>query len=218
VCSGIEAASVAWNPIGWKAAWFSEIEPFPCAVLAHHYPDVPNLGDMTTIAARVRSGEVEAPELLCGGTPCQAFSVAGLREGLADPRGGLTLAFVDIANAIDEAREREFWMTPASSFGKTSPEYCHRKTTRSVAFLLRLPERTCRSSRQGAGGRTQVLCLDPSGQSPGESSTPNISAWPNAAVECSLSQVLDRTSIPAQFYLSEKACDGIVRRLTRKGK
>ena len=106
MCSGIEAASVAWNPIGWKAAWFSEIEPFPCAVLAHHYPDVPNLGDMTTIAARVRSGEVEAPELLCGGTPCQAFSVAGLREGLADPRGGLTLAFVDIANAIDEARER----------------------------------------------------------------------------------------------------------------
>lgn len=107
VCSGIEAASVAWNPLGWKAAWFSEIEPFPCAVLAHHYPDVPNLGDMTTIAARVRSGEVEAPELLCGGTPCQAFSVAGLREGLADPRGGLTLAFVDVANAIDEARERD---------------------------------------------------------------------------------------------------------------
>ena len=105
MCSGIEAASVAWAPLGWQAAWFSEIEPFPCAVLAHHYPDVPNLGDMTTIAARVRSGEVEAPELLCGGTPCQAFSVAGLREGLADPRGGLTLAFVDIANAIDDVRE-----------------------------------------------------------------------------------------------------------------
>lgn len=70
ICSGIEAASVAWNPLGWEAAWFSEIEPFPCALLAHHYPNVPNLGDMTTIAPRILSGEVEAPDILCGGTPC----------------------------------------------------------------------------------------------------------------------------------------------------
>lgn len=70
VCSGIEAASVAWNPIGWKAAWFSEIEPFPCAVLKHHYPDVPNLGNMTTLPERILSGEVEAPDVFCGGTPC----------------------------------------------------------------------------------------------------------------------------------------------------
>lgn len=74
VCSGIEAASVAWNPLGWEAAWFSEIEPFPCALLAHHYPNVPNLGDMTTIAPRILSGEVEAPDILCGGTPCPASS------------------------------------------------------------------------------------------------------------------------------------------------
>lgn len=80
VCSGIEAASVAWGPLGWEAAWLSEIEPFPCAVLAHHYPDVPNLGDMTSLPARIRSGEVEAPDVLCGGAPCQAFSVAGLRK------------------------------------------------------------------------------------------------------------------------------------------
>jgi DNA (cytosine-5)-methyltransferase 1 len=59
VCSGIEAASVAWNPLGWRAAWLSEIEPFPAAVLAHHYPDVPNLGDMTTLPARIASGEVD---------------------------------------------------------------------------------------------------------------------------------------------------------------
>lgn len=59
VCSGIEAASVAWHPLGWRAEWLSEIEPFPCAVLAHHYPEVPNLGDMTTIARRVLTGEVE---------------------------------------------------------------------------------------------------------------------------------------------------------------
>lgn len=70
VCSGIEAASVAFGPLGWKAAWFSEIEPFPCAVLAHHYPEVPNLGDMTTISRRVLTGEVSAPDVFCGGTPC----------------------------------------------------------------------------------------------------------------------------------------------------
>ena len=89
VCSGIEAASVAWHPLGWRAAWLSEIEPFPCAVLAHHYPEVPNLGDMTTIARRVLTGEVEAPDVFCGGTPCQAFSVAGLRQSLDDARGNL---------------------------------------------------------------------------------------------------------------------------------
>ncbi|WP_047236917.1 DNA cytosine methyltransferase [Chromobacterium subtsugae] len=106
VCSGIEAASVAWHPLGWRAAWLAEIEPFPSAVLAHHYPDTPNLGDMTTIARRVLVGEVEAPELLVGGTPCQAFSVAGLREGLADSRGQLTLSFVRLADAIDFIRRR----------------------------------------------------------------------------------------------------------------
>ena len=104
VCSGIEAASVAWAPLGWKAAWLAEIEPFPCAVLAHHYPSVPNLGDMTTIARRVLTGEVSAPDVLCGGTPCQAFSVAGLRQSLADERGNLSLKFVELADAIDHVR------------------------------------------------------------------------------------------------------------------
>ena len=104
VCSGIEAASVAWHPLGWEAAWLSEIEPFPCAVLAHHYPNVPNLGDMTALPDRILSGEVEAPDLFCGGTPCQAFSVAGLRHSLDDARGHLSLPFVGIANAIDHVR------------------------------------------------------------------------------------------------------------------
>ena len=105
VCSGIEAASVAWHPLGWEAAWFAEIEPFPSAVLAHRWPGVPNLGDMLRIAERVRSGEVEAPDLLAGGTPCQAFSVAGLRKSLDDERGNLTLTFARLADAIDERRK-----------------------------------------------------------------------------------------------------------------
>ena len=104
VCSGIEAASVAWNPIGWKAAWFSEIEPFPCELLKYHYPDVINYGDMTTLPERILSGEVEAPDVFCGGTPCQAFSIAGLRKSLDDARGNLSLVFCEIANAIDSVR------------------------------------------------------------------------------------------------------------------
>jgi DNA (cytosine-5)-methyltransferase 1 len=104
VCSGIEAASVAWHPLGWQAAWLAEIEPFPCAVLAHHYPDVPNLGDMTSIQRRLLTGEIEAPDVLTGGTPCQAFSVAGKRESLADARGNLSLIFCEIADAIDHVR------------------------------------------------------------------------------------------------------------------
>lgn len=104
VCSGIEAASVAWESLGWEAAWLSEIEPFPSAVLAHHYPSVPNLGDMTTLPTRIANGEIEAPDLFCGGTPCQAFSVAGLRKSLDDSRGNLSLTFCEIANAIDRKR------------------------------------------------------------------------------------------------------------------
>ncbi|WP_447751678.1 DNA cytosine methyltransferase [Pseudomonas nicosulfuronedens] len=104
VCSGIEAASVAWHPLGMRAAWFSEIEPFPSAVLAVRWPEVENLGDMTMIAKRVLVSAVAAPDVLVGGTPCQAFSVAGMREGLADPRGALTIKYVELLDAIDHVR------------------------------------------------------------------------------------------------------------------
>ena len=104
VCSGIEAASVAWNPLGWKAQWLSEIEPFPCSLLAHHYPDTPNLGDMTKFESWP-TDDKHAIDLLCGGTPCQSFSVAGLRKGLDDPRGNLMLTFGAIA-----AKYRPQWL------------------------------------------------------------------------------------------------------------
>lgn len=93
VCSGIEATSVAWSPLGWRAAWLSEIEPFPSAVLAQRHPTVPNLGDMTCF----KEWPDAAIDLLVGGTPCQSFSVAGLRKGLADPRGNLMLTYLAIA-------------------------------------------------------------------------------------------------------------------------
>lgn len=107
VCSGIEAASVAWECLGFKPLWFSEIEPFPCAVLAHHWPDIPNHGDMTTLTDRILNREIPAPDILVGGTPCQAFSIAGLRNSLSDERGNLTLEIVRILNAIDFARKQD---------------------------------------------------------------------------------------------------------------
>jgi len=93
VCSGIEAATVAWHPLGWEPAFFSEIEPAPRSVLAHHYPDVPCHGDFTTIGA----DQYGSIDLLVGGTPCQSFSVAGLRGGLDDDRGNLALEFLRLA-------------------------------------------------------------------------------------------------------------------------
>ncbi len=106
LCSGIEAASVAWEPLGWQPAWFAEIEPFPSAVLKHHWPHIPNHGDMTLLVGKILSGAVEAPDILVGGTPCQAFSVAGLRGSLDDERGNLTLVLIRILDAIDFIRAR----------------------------------------------------------------------------------------------------------------
>ena len=98
VCSGIEAATVAWHNLGWTPVGFSEIEPFPSAVLAHHYPNVPNFGDMTQHDQwPLQPGSID---LLVGGTPCQSFSVAGLRKGLHDPRGGLMLTYLEIARRL----------------------------------------------------------------------------------------------------------------------
>ncbi|WP_240441907.1 DNA cytosine methyltransferase [Pseudomonas aeruginosa] len=104
VCSGIEAASVAWHMLGFRASWFAEIEPFPSAVLAHRWPAVPNLGDMIKLAREVLLGIIAAPLILVGGTPCQDFSVAGMRAGLAGERGALTMKFVELADAIDHVR------------------------------------------------------------------------------------------------------------------
>ncbi len=93
VCSGIEAATVAWDPIGFDPVAFAEIEPFSCALLAEHYPAVPNLGDMT----RFEEWNIEQPDILVGGTPCQSYSVAGGRGGIDDPRGALLLVYLAIA-------------------------------------------------------------------------------------------------------------------------
>lgn len=157
VCSGIEAASKAWEPLGWKPAWFSEIEPFPSAVLAHHWPEVTNLGDMTKIADAVRAGEVEAPDVLVGGTPCQAFSIAGLREGLSDDRGQLTLSYVELANAIDTKR-RERGEPESIIVWENVPGVLSSKDNAFGCFLAGLAGES--SELQPAGGKwTHAGCV-----------------------------------------------------------
>jgi DNA (cytosine-5)-methyltransferase 1 len=110
---GLRGASVAWKDFGWKALWFSQFDPehnysrgpdFPSKVLAYHYPDVPNLGDMTLLADKVKAGVIEAPEVIVGGTPCTSFSLAGLKNGLNSYNGQLTLEYVKLINAIDSVR------------------------------------------------------------------------------------------------------------------
>lgn len=157
VCSGIEAASVAWQSMGWRAAWLAEIEPFPSAVLANHYPDVPNLGDMTMIADKVLSGDVAAPDVLVGGTPCQSFSFSGLRQSLGDNRGQLSLEFVRLANAIDSVRNTA-GKQPAIIVWENVPGVLNTKDNAFGCFLAGLAGES--SALQPAGGKwTNAGCV-----------------------------------------------------------
>lgn len=115
ICSGIEAASVAWNHFDWTFEWFSEIADFPSKVLREKFSSVMNLGDMNNIPQALVNCEISTPDLICGGTPCQAFSLAGWKKGLEDGRGNLTLKFVDIVEANDAARSKK-GMSPCTIF------------------------------------------------------------------------------------------------------
>ena len=133
ICSGIEAASTAWHGLGWTPLAFSEIEPFPLAVLAHHYPDVPNLGDMSKF--REWSEELLAEcDLLVGGTPCQAFSVAGLRKSLGDERGNLSLVYVQLFHHINAIR-RKYGRPPAVAVWENVPGVLSTKDNAFGCFI-----------------------------------------------------------------------------------
>ena len=133
---------MAWEPLGFSPAWFSEIEPFPSAVLTHHWPEVDNLGDMTKIADRILAGEIDAPDVLVGGTPCQAFSVAGARKGLADDRGFLTIKYVELADEIDQSRAAT-GRTPCITVWENVPGVLSSKDNAFGAFLGLLAGEDC---------------------------------------------------------------------------
>lgn len=157
VCSGIEAASVAWECLGWQPAWFAQFDPehdysrgpdFPSAVLDYHWPDVPNLGDMTKIAAAVSAGTTPAPDIIVGGTPCQDFSVAGARSGLSGSRGQLTISYGELADAVDDRRTTE-GKEPAIFVWENVPGVLSSKDNAFGAFLGLLAGEDCRLQPPG---------------------------------------------------------------------
>lgn len=137
ICSGIEAASVAWKAIGFRFSWFSEIADFPSRLLKTKYPSIQNLGDMSEIPAKIRANLIDTPDIICGGTPCQAFSLAGWKKGLADDRGNLTLKFVDIVDENDRVRSRNA-KKPSIVFWENVEGVLRDKTNAFGCFLASL--------------------------------------------------------------------------------
>jgi hypothetical protein len=191
LCSGIEGATVAWHPLGWKPVAFAENEPFASALLSQRFPAIPNLGDIT----RFEEWPDFDIDLIVAGTPCQGFSIAGLRGGLADDRSNLMLTALRI---LQRYQPRWFvWENVPGVFSSYTDvarsddplgigwEAAHA----GMYSTLSLPEFTA----------THMPC-------------------PNDDVVCSLSDILETGAVPQQYYLSRKACRGILRRADRRGK
>jgi DNA (cytosine-5)-methyltransferase 1 len=174
LCSGIEAASVAWNKLGWSPAWFSEIDDFANAVLAHHYPNTKNLGDMQTIPRLVYQEKILPPDIVCGGTPCQAFSLSGLRKSLEDSRGNLSLVFCEVANAVDYAREKR----------KKSPAII---IWENVPGVLRTHDNAFGHFLAGLAGESEALVV------PGNK-------WPNAGIIAGPKRNVAWRVLDAQYF------------------
>ena len=187
VCSGISSESVAWKPLGWSPAWFSEIAPFPSAVLAHRYPQIPNLGDVNKIheKAEFKKGEID---ILVGGTPCQGFSQAGRREGFGDPRARLALRFLEVAEML---RPR------MALYGRTSPRSCPRTEGKTL-----VPS----SGKWGSSGTGTV----------GTCWTREISVSPRAGVASSLSDIMETGEGRLRHSLSEAALNQVRKRIPER--
>ena len=185
IFSGIEAATVAWQPFRWKPIAFSEIDPFPSAVLQHHYPNVPNLGDITKIDW---SPYVGAADIVVGGSPCQSFSVAGKREGLAGASG----LMYEYIRAVRELRPR--WFVWENVPGALTSE-------QGGGLIASSCQRWMRSGMVWHG----------------EYWMRSFSAWPKDASVCSLLEVLE-PCVARKYFLSAKACRGIISRADRRGK
>ena len=251
VCSGVEAASLAWEPLGWRPAWFAEVEPFPSAVLMHRFgatrplrpldpndassdkdrktreswmrqiaamPEtgsIPNLGDFTLIKDSDYDKNID---LLVGGCPCQSFSVAGLRKGLTDARGNLSLEFVKLA----------YNSNAAGSSLKTWSAYSAPEASEEAI----LPD-SYRLCADGKSSHHLTVGADPASSN----LPPTASAWhggyltlntpefPNFQGRSrsegdvsSLSDILVAGNVPQKYYLTVKCAEGILRRAARRGK
>lgn len=183
--SGIEAASVAWEPLGWEPVAFSEIDPFACAVLNERFPSVPNLGDITRIDWSDRVGSID---LVAGGSPCQSFSVAGNREGLAG-ESGLMFEYIRAVRAISPR-----WFVWENVPGALSSEG-------GAAFGQLLSE----MDACGYGMAWRVLDAQ-------------FFDLAQSASVCSLSAVLVTENVPPKYSLKAKTCAGIMDRARRKGR
>ncbi len=190
ICSGIEAASVAFEPLGWRPLAFSEIEAFPRAVLKHHYPEIPCHGDFTLL--KDEPWIVDA-DMLCGGTPCQSFSVAGNRQSLADDRGNLTFQFVLLADAIDHLRSTA-GREPAWILWENVPGVFSTKDNAFGAFL------------GGLAGNDQAIEPGPRPES-GKSSAfwrwaknKHVPKWPSAGVVDGPSRCVAWRTLDAQHF------------------
>lgn len=216
-CSGIGAPEVAWGDrLGWTGLWCSEIDPFASAVLKEHWPHIPNVGDFMNICKMLDNDELEAPDVFIAGTPCQAFSIAGLRKSLKDERGGLTLEYCKIANSMDEQRRRRgkqetifVWENVLGVF-----------STKDNAFGCLLAGLTGDDSPcppLKLGGRTVVSLLERGGRLHGVFLMHNTSEWHNGGSACLLSQQLAPDSVRQEDFLSAKKCRELLLRAEKKG-
>jgi hypothetical protein len=208
VCSGIEAPSLAWHGLGWSPVWFSEIENFPAAVLKHHYPAVPNLGDMTMLHEN-ETYKNEPIDLLCGGTPCQSFSFAGLRKGLDDETATLHCTLFGFL----EKNVRP------GLYGKTFPEFCPAPADATLQQFW-ADSRAGILLSPGTDGETpESLKESPTPTAlPGQLLTLNTSEYRSGAAVSSLSDILETGTVPQRYYLTPLACRGILRRAEKRGK
>lgn len=187
VFSGVEAATLAWDQLGWEPVAFSEIDPFPSAVLAERFPDIPNLGDIT----QIDWSEIGPVGLVVGGSPCQSFSVAGKREGLAGA-SGLMFEYI---RCVRELRPRWFvWENVPGALSSEGGAAFWQLLTEMDDLGYGLAWRVLDAQFFGvAQRRRRVFLVGSLGDGGGRSEL-------------------------AKFYLSPRACDGILRRAERRGK
>lgn len=186
--SGIEAATVAWQTLGWEPVAYAEIEPFPKAVLKHHYPNVPDLGDMTKVNWKEYH---HAADVVVGGSPA--------RHSASPDSGRLwTILAASSCSSISELAQK---LIRNGSYGRTCPEFCRLNTDGLSSRSLRP------WPNSGLMGGVHGECW-----------TLSSSVWPSGASVCSLSSTLETGGVPRRYFLSARACAGIIRRAERRGK